>query len=124
MEHHRKLKSVLLVDDEREICQLMSNMLRQSGAECTFAHSIQEGKAALNAGRFDAVFLDVHLPDGLGYELIPLLRSSQPKACTITISALDVERSRSEAEGADLFVPKPFNRAIIMSSISSLGFQT
>lgn len=118
------LKSVLLVDDEQEICQLLSNMLRRSGTACTFAHSIQEGKAALNAGHFDAVFLDVHLPDGLGYELIPLLRSSQPEACTITISALDAERARSVAEGADFFVPKPFNRAIIMSTISSLGFQT
>ena len=123
MEHPRMIKSALLVDDEQEICQLLSNMLRRSGTECTFAHSVEQGREALKVGHFDAVFLDVHLPDGLGYELLPIIHSLQPEARTIAISAIDLERARSVAEGADLFVPKPFNRAIIMSSITSLGFQ-
>lgn len=123
MEHPRMMKSVLLVDDEQEICQLLSNMLRRNGTECTYAHSVAQGLAALKVGHFDAVFLDVHLPDGLGYELIPAIRSSQPDARMIAISALDIERARAMAEGADLFVPKPFTRSIIMSTISSLGFR-
>lgn len=118
-----KMKRALLVDDEQEICQLLSNMLRRNGTECTFAHSVEHGRDALRTGSFDAVFIDIHLPDGLGYDLIPTAKATQPLAHLIAISAMDVERTRALSEGMDLFVPKPFTRSIIMSSISSLGFQ-
>jgi len=62
------------------------------------------------------------LPDGLGYDLIPEIKASQPAARAIAISAMDSERGRAVAAGADLFVPKPFNRATILSSIRELGF--
>jgi DNA-binding response OmpR family regulator len=123
MDKPRIMKHALLVDDEQEICLLLCNMLRRNGMECTFAHSVQEGKDALRSGSFDAVFIDIHLQDGSGYELIPDIKASQPQARLIAISAMDVERVRAIAEGADLFVSKPFTRSIIMSSISSLGFQ-
>ena len=90
---------------------------------CTFAHTVEQGKEALKTAQFDAVFIDIHLPDGLGYDLIPTIKATQHDARLIAISAMDVERARALAEGADLFVPKPFDRSIIMSSISSLGFQ-
>lgn len=122
MERAGRMNHALLVDDEPEICLLLSNMLQRIGTQCSFAHSVQEGKNALKAGHFDAVFLDVHLPDGLGYDLIPDIKASQPAARLIAISAVDSERSRAEAAGADLFVPKPFNRSIILSSIRQLGF--
>lgn len=123
MEHTRRLMNVLLVDDEKEICELLCNMLRRTGTECAFAHSVTQGREALKRGGFDAVFLDICLPDGLGYELIPAIRSTQPGSRVIAISALDHEGLRATAEGADLFVPKPFTRSIIMSSIHALGFQ-
>lgn len=116
------MKHALLVDDEPEICLLLSNMLRRTGTECSFAHSVEAGRAALLTAHFDAVFLDVHLPDGLGYDLIPAIKATQPNARLIAISAVDAERGRAEAAGVDLFVPKPFNRAIILSSIRQLGF--
>lgn len=117
------MKNALLVDDEREICELLRNMLRRIGTECAFAHSVAQGREALEHGSFNVVFLDIRLPDGLGYELIPTIRSTQPGTRVIAISALDHEGHRATAEGADLFVPKPFTRSIIMSSIQSLGFQ-
>ncbi len=116
------MKHALLVDDEPEICLLLCNMLRRAGIDCAVAHNVQDGKQAIRNGHFDAVFIDVHLPDGLGYELIPEIKVSQPNARLIAISAVDAERPRAEAAGVDLFVPKPFNRAIILSSIRQLGF--
>jgi len=118
------MKTALLVDDEPEICQLLCNMLRRAGTECDFAHSVHEGRAALIEGHYDAVFVDVHLPDGLGYDLFADIRAGSPEARLIAISAIDGESARAVAEGADLFVAKPFNRAIIMSSIHDLGFQS
>lgn len=118
----KKMKHALLVDDEPEICQLLSAILRRTGAECEIAHSIAEGRAALANSTYDAVFLDVNLPDGLGYDLIPEIKASKPDARCIAISAIDTERHRAVAAGADVFIPKPFNRDIIFSSIRDLGF--
>ncbi|MEO8589590.1 MAG: response regulator [Flavobacteriales bacterium] len=116
------MKNALLVDDEQEICQLLRNMLRRTGTECDFAHSVQQGREALKHAHYDAVFIDVHLPDGLGYDLIPDIKAAQPDARLIAISAMD-EGARAVGEGADLFVPKPFNRSMILTSIRDLGFQ-
>jgi DNA-binding response OmpR family regulator len=118
----KKMKYALLVDDEQEICQLLSAILRRAGTECAFAHSLAEGRAALALNTYDAVFLDVNLPDGLGYDLIPEIKAARPDACCIAISAMDTEGNRAVAAGADVFIPKPFNRDIIYSSIRDLGF--
>jgi two-component system OmpR family response regulator len=117
------MKNALLVDDETEICLLLSNMLRRVGADCVFAHSVEEGRQALSDTHFDLVFLDVHLPDGLGYELVPEIKAAYPTTRSIAISAMESEASNALGAGADLFIPKPFNRAIILSSIRDLGFQ-
>lgn len=116
------MKNALLVDDEQEICELLCAMLRRTGAQCHFAHSLAEGRAALAHDTYDAVFVDVNLPDGLGYDLIPEIKAKTPDARCIAISAMDAERGRAVAAGADVFIPKPFNREIIFSSMRELGF--
>jgi len=113
--------TALLVDDEEEICLLLCNMLRRMGIACDVAHSLQEGREALVSGSYDAVILDVNLPDGLGYEMIPDIKEVLPDAHLIAISAMDNERVRALDAGADIFVPKPFNREMMFASIRSLG---
>ena len=122
MENEKVMKYALLIDDEQEICELLCAMLRRNGTQCYFAHSLAEGRAALTNAEYDAVFVDVNLPDGLGYELIPEVKAIRPEARCIAISAIDSERSRAVAAGADVFIPKPFNRETIFSSIRALGF--
>lgn len=117
------MKNALLVDDEPEICLLLSNMLRRAGVECVLAHSVAEGKLALMQQRFDVVFLDVNLPDGMGYELVPHIKANGSTTRSIAISAMDAEGPKALDAGADRFIAKPFDRATILSSISDLGFQ-
>jgi len=117
------MRNALLVDDEPEICQLLSNMLRRVGAQCVSAYSVEEGRQAMIDTHFDVVFLDVHLPDGLGYELVPEIKAADPSTLSIAISAIESEGPNALDAGADLFIAKPFNRAIIFSSMRDLGFQ-
>lgn len=114
-----KMKHVLLVDDEQEICALICSMLTRAGYSCHQAHDLSQGRKALLGGSFDAVVLDVHLPDGLGYDLIPEVRNLAPEARCITISAVDAERERALAKGADAFLSKPFARAELMGLIQA-----
>jgi len=119
-----EMKNALLVDDEPEICLLLSNMLRRAGTQCVFAHSVKEAREALRTEHFDVVFMDVHLPDGLGYELVASIKAAHPRTRSIAISAMDSEGPNALAAGADRFIAKPFDRAMIMSSIRDLGLIT
>jgi DNA-binding response OmpR family regulator len=115
---------ILLVDDETEICFLLGNLLKREGVNCDMAHSMAEGREHLRSGSYDLIFLDIHLPDGLGYELIPDIRSSQPHAHVIAISAVDNELGNAKEHGADLFIPKPFDKGSILGGLRSLGLTT
>ena len=120
----RFVNTVLLVDDEHEICLLLSSMLERAGSRCVIAHSLAEGRAALKKGVFDAVFLDVNLPDGPGYSLIPEIKAVDTATACVAVSAIDNESHRALAAGADTFVAKPFDRETILSSLRDLGFNT
>lgn len=119
--HSRPVMNVLLIDDEPEICFLVRNVLLRAGIQCQLAHSIAEGRKKLEAGNFLAVMLDIHLPDGKGYQLIPEIRAVQPGARVIAISAVDQERENATGRGADLFIAKPFNRSSILGGLRALG---
>ena len=116
------MRKALLVDDEPEICQLLCNMLQRVGTNCDVAHSVEQARAKLSGSAYDAVFLDIHLPDGLGYEVIPTVRKHNPRARLMAISAIDNENTEAVKAGADLFLPKPFTREVILRSIQQLGF--
>jgi DNA-binding response OmpR family regulator len=112
---------VLLIDDEVEICFLLSKMLDREGIQCDVAHSLAQGREQLQAESYNAVFLDIHLPDGMGYELIPEIRKRQAAAQVIAISAVDNEQKNANARGADLFIAKPFHKGSILGGLRSLG---
>lgn len=118
----RALKmDVLLIDDETEICLLLKRMLHREGFRCDMAHTMAQGRERLAAGHYKAVFLDIHLPDGLGYQMIPEIRGKQPDAQVIAISAMDSERQHAENSGADLFIAKPFDKCSILGGLRTLG---
>lgn len=117
------MNRILLVDDETEICQLLCAMLERTGAKCVSANSMAQGRLAIKENQFDAIFLDVNLPDGLGYQLIPEIKDKMPDASCIAISAMDSERKNALTAGADIFISKPFSRNDIFATIRNLGFQ-
>lgn len=108
---------LLLVDDEQEICLLLNAMFIRYGARTTMAHSLAEAYEKLKERSYDGIFLDVNLPDGKGYELLPAIRDRSPNARVIVISAMDQEREHALAAGADLFIPKPLDRNAILQGM-------
>ncbi len=115
-------KRVLIVDDEADICLLLSGLLRRLGYQPTCAHFIEEGRQCLNSQQFDAVFLDLNLPDGLGFDLLPFIKEDQSKAKIIMISAFDgqAERRRATEQGADYFIGKPFTRRSVEMALQTI----
>ena len=115
-------KRVLIVDDEADICLLLSGLLRKLGYIPTCAHFIEDGRQCLNSQQFDAIFLDLYLPDGLGFDLLPYIKQDQSEAKIIMISAFDgqAERRRATEQGADYFVGKPFTRRSVEQALQTI----
>ena len=115
-------RRVLIVDDEADICLLLSGLLRRLGYQPTCAHFIEEGRQCLSTQHFDAVFLDLNLPDGLGFDLLSLIRKEPNNTKIIMISAFDgqAERRRATEQGADYFIGKPFTRLSVETALQTI----
>jgi two-component system OmpR family response regulator len=116
---------VLIVDDELDICYLLSGMLRQRNFQTGFVNSISEAATALQTNAPSLLFLDNHLPDGFGLEFIPFVKKNYPEIKIIMITAHDgaVERKKAYDGGVDLFIAKPLTRKMINDAIDKLLMQ-
>ena len=113
-------KKALIVDDETDICYLLSNILKQKNIQTAFAGSLAEADRMLQSSDFFYyVFLDNHLPDGLGINQIKRWKDKFPSIHLIMITAHDSyeERRKASKDGADDFISKPFSKEIILNSI-------
>lgn len=116
-------KHILIVDDEQEICFLLAALLQKMGYVAEFAYSLGEGIAKLSDEEpFDIVFLDLNLPDGLGYKIIPDIKASNQDTKVVMISAHDgmLRRIKNEGNDIDQYISKPFNRDHISTVLSEL----
>ena len=115
-----KTKRALIVDDETDICYLLSNILKQKNIQTVFAGSLAEADKMLQSpDYFYYVFLDNHLPDGLGINQIKRWKEKFPLIHVIMITAQDSyeERKKASRDGADNFISKPFSKEVILNSI-------
>jgi two-component system nitrogen regulation response regulator NtrX len=101
---------LLLVDDEPNILKSVGDALSHDGYDVVRAATIAEGKVAA-ADSFDAVLLDVWLPDGSGLEWLPELKAAWPDAVVIMISghAQLTDAVHATHRGAFDFLEKPLS---------------
>lgn len=114
---------VLIVDDELDICYLLSGMLKQRNFLTGFVNTLSDAVIALQNDTPAILFLDNHLPDGYGLDFIPYIKKNYPDVKVIMITAHDgaVERKQAYEGGVDLFVAKPLNRKMINDAIDKLN---
>lgn len=75
---------VLLVDDNRDVREMLCNGLSEMGHECTSVSTLAQGRAELAASRYDAVVADSGLPDGNGLDLAVEAEAKQIRSVVIT----------------------------------------
>jgi two-component system, OmpR family, response regulator len=116
----------LIVDDEMDICFLLSSILKNKVFSTSYVNNLADAKKALNREYPNILFLDNYLPDGLGLDFIPYVKQNFPLTKIIVITAHDTadERKKAVSEGADFFVVKPFNTeqigTIVQKTLTSL----
>ncbi|HSI32742.1 MAG: response regulator [Phycisphaerae bacterium] len=103
---------VLVVDDEPALLEMIGDTVAK-GLNCRLipASSIAQARKVLESQKIDLVVTDVHLPDGHGISLLPVMHLHQPHAQAIVITGSPSTDCAVEAlrEGAADFVSKPFS---------------
>lgn len=104
------MRRVLAIDDDVELCELLSAFFLGEGFEFSAVHDGATGIAETLSGRYDAVILDVMLPERNGFDVLREIRSkSRIPVVMLTARGEHVDRIVGLEMGADDYVPKPFN---------------
>lgn len=113
---------ILIIDDETDICYLLSMLLKKKNFATSYVNSLSDAVIALERENPNLVFLDNHLPDGLGLNFIEYIKSKKPECKIVMITAHDTvsDRERAIREGVDFFIGKPFSRDIIYQTVEQL----
>jgi DNA-binding response OmpR family regulator len=113
--------SVLLIDDDRELCAMLSDYLSRHGFQVAAEHHGETGLQRAQSGRFPIVLLDVMLPGMDGFEVLRRLRAtSQVSVLLLTARGEDVDRIVGLEIGADDYLPKPFNPRELLARMRAI----
>ena len=127
------MDKILIVDDDEELCELVSEYLSVEGFEVACANDGQSGLDRARTGEYDLAILDVMLPRMNGFDVLRKLReTSKLPVMMLTARGDDMERIVGLEIGADDYLPKPFNprelaarlRAILRRTTDKEGSET
>jgi DNA-binding NtrC family response regulator len=112
----------LIVEDEIDICFLLTGILRKKHLQSSFVNNIHDARDVLDSNVPSILFLDNNLPDGQGIDLIPGIKSSHPLTRIVMITADDTPANKNKAmcAGADFFLGKPFTVETINRTIDKV----
>jgi two-component system OmpR family response regulator len=103
------MTNLLLIDDDSELSGMLTDYLAREGFATTAVASGGEGVLAALSGRFNAVILDVMLPDLTGFEVLRKIKgASAIPIIMLTAKGSDVDRVVGLEMGADDYVAKPY----------------
>lgn len=116
------MKQILVIDDDKELCELLSEFLGPEGFIVETVHEPHRGLLRALSGEHQLVVLDVMLPGMTGFELLRSLRkSSRVPVLMLTARGEDIDRIIGLEMGADDYLPKPFNPRELVARIHAIG---
>ena len=113
---------VLIIEDELDICFLLSDILRKQSVQADFATCLFDAQKALKKIHPNVLFIDNHLPDGYGVDFIPVVKKEYPQTKIVMMTAHDTgaDEERAVRMGADYFIGKPFTQATIINTLHAV----
>ncbi len=97
---------LLVIDDEKDICQLLKRMLNKYYYDIQIGHTLEDAMRLLKEHNPDHLLLDNNLPDGEGTKIIQACKEFSPHLKVIVFSAMDIHEE-AITSGADSFISKP-----------------
>ena len=112
--------SILIVEDEAPIRELLRISLKEAGYECTCAGDGDEAADILIQKRFDLVLLDIMLPGANGYELLEFVRPMEIPVIFLTAKGEVADKVKGLRMGAEDYITKPFELAELLARVETV----
>lgn len=117
----RKMDRILIVDDDCELCSLVSEYLAPEGFRVESVHDGETGLQRALGGNYLLIVLDVMLPGMSGFDVLRRIRAtSRIPVLLLTARGEDVDRIVGLEIGADDYLPKPFNPRELVARIRAV----
>lgn len=112
---------VLIVDDDRKLCQLVADYLGPMGYEVAMAHDGVQGLEMILGGDYHAVILDVMMPQMDGFDVLKRLRrESDIPVLMLTARGEETDRIVGLEMGADDYLPKTFSPRELLARLRAV----
>jgi two-component system, NtrC family, response regulator len=116
------MASVLIIDDNVDICNILTDLISIFGHKTKSVHTISDGLKEAMFGDFDVVFLDVRLPDGCGLDILPQIKKSPTSPEVIIMTAF------GDPDGAEIaikhgvwdYLEKPLSRTNVIYPLEKI----
>lgn len=115
-------KRILIVDDDKDLSEIISDMLESYGYEVIRTETAEEAEFLLSEENFHLILLDINLPDETGLDFCKTLRKSSNGVPIIFASARTSETDRITGFdiGGDDYLPKPYSMKELLSRVNAL----
>lgn len=112
--------SILIVDDEAGVCDVLDRWLSREGHECAVAMSGESALERLEGDEFDVMLLDINMPKMSGIDVLAHAKQAQPDMSIVMVSGApdDDAAQTCMALGAHSFILKPFNHREVMFNLA------
>jgi DNA-binding response OmpR family regulator len=113
---------LLIVEDERELAETLRKGLVAEGFTVDMAHNGRDGLWSATEHNYDAILLDIMLPELSGYEVLKRLRAAEKWTPVLMLTAKDGEYDEADAFdlGADDYLSKPFSFVVLIARLRAL----
>lgn len=124
------MKKILIVDDDKDLSFIISEMLESYGYSITCTESCSKAFDLLSKESFSLILLDINLPDGTGFEICSELRRvSDVPVIFASARTSEDDRINGFDIGGDDYLPKPYSMKELLSRVNALirrtyGFKT
>jgi len=111
---------LLVVEDDPAVLSLLQLSLEQAGYEVVTASTVRAAARRIGAGGIHMAILDLRLPDGEGFALLPSLRERDVPVIVLTVRDGLSDRIRGLEGGADDYVTKPFEPLELLARVRAV----
>lgn len=116
----KKELSILIIDDNEQITKMISTFLSLNNHKCTIANHSQDGLEFLIRNDYDAVILDLTMPDMDGYDILEKIKESDIRYKVIVLTASNVSQENTKKikqVGTRIILQKPVDIDTLLEKI-------
>lgn len=116
------MDSILIVEDEEDMAEIISYALKNGGFTYDVAFDISTMWDKLSSSHFDLVLLDIGLPDGSGIDVLKAMKGKKMHIPVIMLTARrsDIDKILGLELGADDYITKPFNQYELLARVKAV----